>query len=153
MLLPKETQIAAIIQADIPLRKTPFRTIAQTVGATEEEVLSVIKDLKQRGVIRKFGAIVRHQKAGYTKNALVVWAAHADEIQRAGEIIASFPEVTHCYERTPAWKGRYNLFSMVHLKAGSYEQIATMLSRASGIADFQILESREEFKKSSMEYF
>lgn len=153
MLTDKEREIARRIQGDIPLVPRPFEEIGAAVGSSGEEVMAVVRRLKEEGVIRKIAAIVRHQRVGYEKNAMVVWAVPPERCEAVGRLFATFREITHCYERTPPFEGRFNIFTMVHFKGGDPgEQIAALASR-SGIADFRILTSVEEFKKSSMAYF
>jgi len=141
------------LQGDLPVEKRPFRTIASGAGMSEEAVLDTIGTLAQQGVIRKFGAILRHQRAGITRNAMVVWAVPPELTEEAGNVFASFRVITHCYERRPPFQGRYNLFTMIHAGKGSLEELIGTISSKAGIGDYQVLESLEEFKKSSMEYF
>jgi hypothetical protein len=42
---------------------------------------------------------------------------------------------------------------MIHAGTGSLEELIGTISSKAGIGDYQVLESLEEFKKSSMEYF
>jgi DNA-binding Lrp family transcriptional regulator len=154
MILSKqEKRIAQIIQGDLPLDRRPFKDMRTLTGLTEEEILKSISDLMEKGIIRKFGAIIRHQKAGYTENAMVVWAVPEDRCEAAGNILASFPEITHCYERTPPFEGKYAIFTMVHFRSGENGAVIQKLSDAAGIKDFKVLTSVKEYKKSSMEYF
>ena len=141
------------LQGDLPIEKRPFRAVASRAGMNEEAVLDAIGQLAQQGVIRKFGAILRHQRAGITRNAMVIWAVPPDRTEEAGSVFASFREITHCYERQPLFEGRYNLFTMIHAAEGSLEDTIARISSRVGISDYQVLESLEEFKKSSMEYF
>jgi len=153
MISEKEKRIAQIIQKDFPLEKRPFRELGNLTGMSEEETLKAIGDLMAKGIIRKFGAVIRHQKAGYTQNAMVVWAVPEGQHEATGNVLASFPEITHCYERTPPFEGKYAIFTMVHFREGEGERVIRKLSEASGIRDFKVLTSEEEYKKSSMEYF
>ena len=66
-----ERAILRIVQADLPDSLTPYADIARTVGCTEEEVLDLLSRLKQSGAIRRFGASIKHQKTGWTHNAMV----------------------------------------------------------------------------------
>jgi DNA-binding Lrp family transcriptional regulator len=141
------------LQGDLPVEKRPFRAVASRAGTSEEDVLDTLRGLIQQGRIRKFGALLRHQKAGVTHNAMVVWAVPPDRTEETGSVFASFREITHCYERRPPFQGRYNLFTMIHAGKGSLEELIATISNRAGIGDYQVLESLEEFKKSSMEYF
>ncbi|MBN1664796.1 MAG: Lrp/AsnC family transcriptional regulator [Deltaproteobacteria bacterium] len=149
----QDIKIAKSLQGDIPLTKNPYKDIAIMLGLDESMILQTITDMKQQGIIRKFGAIVKHQRAGYTRNAMLIWACPSSLCEAVGNLFASYPEITHCYERTPPFEGKYNIFSMVHFKQGSGEALIEKLSDASSIRDFKVLITEEEFKKSSMEYF
>jgi DNA-binding Lrp family transcriptional regulator len=153
VLSPREAEVARMIQGDIPLAPRPFQQIAQTVGLTEEEALVIAAGFRERAIIRKFAAIVRHQKVGYNHNVMVIWAVPPERTEAAGNTFASFEEVTHCYERTPPFAGRYNIFTMIHFKQETDEVLLNRMAEATGIEDFRVLRSVEEFKKNSMEYF
>ena len=153
MLTDEERIIGRFIQRDIAMTRRPYQEIAAQTGMTEQEVLNRIRQMRDRGLIRKFGAVVRHREAGFTGNAMVVWAVPEDRCEQVGQVLSSFPEITHCYERSPAFEGKYNLFSMIHLRQQGIEEKIEAISAATGIQDYLILTSEEEFKKSSMEYF
>ena len=152
-LTSKQKKVARLIQKDIPVTAFPFEETGNLCGLTGAEVLDTIRQLLEKGFIRKFGAILRHQKAGYKKNALVVWAAPAGQIQKAGEIFASFSFISHCYERKPAFRKKYNIFTMLHSNDENISSLINEAAAATGIHDYLILESVREYKKTSPEYF
>lgn len=152
-LTPTETTVARRLQGDIPIAERPFQQIAEEVGLTEGEVLAIARELRRQGIVRKFGAIVRHQLAGYTHNAMVVWAVPPNRVDDVGKRLASFPEITHCYERRPAFEEKYTLFTMVHFRKDADPDLLGKIAAAAGVEDYQLLRSIEEFKKISMEYF
>jgi len=142
------------LQSDIPLDRRPFARIGKDIGFSEEEVLNLIHTLMLEGTIRRFGAVLRHRKAGFTHNVMVVWAVPDDACDTVGQILSSRPEVTHCYERTPPFEGKYTIFSMMHFKEDDDpETVIQILSRQTGIIDYKLLRTEREFKKKSMEYF
>ncbi len=149
-----EKELIKIVQEDIPKSHRPFQKIAIKLNISEEEVLNILKKLKDKGIIRRFGAILRHQKAGLKENGMIVWNIPDEKVKEIGEKFAQFKEVTHCYER-PRFKGwNYNVYTMVHGKSKEeIENFAKKLSKISGINDYRILYSIKEFKKSSMKYF
>lgn len=154
MLTELEKQIIASLQGNIPVCERPFLELAENLGITEEVFLDVVRDLDRRGVIRRFGATLKHQKSGYKANAMVAWRVDEDRVPEVGEIMASFPEVTHCYRRNPAPTWPYNLYTMVHAfdEETCYE-IAGRISQATSVTDYSLLFSRRELKKTSMKYF
>jgi DNA-binding Lrp family transcriptional regulator len=149
----RQKKLLRQLQGDLPVEQRPFRAIASRAGMSEEAVLDTIGALVQQGVIRKIGAILRHQRAGITRNAMVIWAVPGERAEEAGAVFAACKEITHCYERRPPFQGRYNLFTMIHAGEGKLEGIIAKISKQAGISDYQVLLSEEEFKKSSMEYF
>lgn len=154
MIDDKDKKVISVIQGDIPLGPRPFRDAAQKVGMSEEEFIQRIRRLKEQGIIRRFGATLRHQEAGFSSNAMVAWKVPDERISEVGKKMAEFREVTHCYHRRPQQQWPYNLYTMIH--GASREQcheIARRISRATGINDYILLFSEKEFKKTSMEYF
>jgi len=149
-----DIEIIKIIQESIPVTLSPFGEIAKQVGISEDEVIDRINEMLKQGVIRRFGAILRHQKAGLTANGMIVWNVPDEQAEEIGNIFARFREVSHCYERPRQKHWHYNLFTMVHGKnKEECKNIAKKLSKVSGIKDYDILFSSKEFKKSSMKYF
>lgn len=152
-LTSDEQEILAALQGDIPLHPHPFALLGERLNLPEEAVVRMIQGLADRGILRKFGAILRHSQAGFTRNAMVVWSVPDSRVELAGERLASFPEVSHCYERTPPFEGKYNLFTMIHLKTGEILPQVRAMAEAADLDDYQILASEIEYKKSSMVYF
>lgn len=153
MLTYEERIIGRLIQWDLAMARRPYREISDQTGIAEQDVLNMIKRMMERGLIRKFGAIVRHREAGFTGNAMILWAVPEDRCEQVGQVLSSFPEITHCYKRSPAFEGKFNLFSMIHLRQQDMEEKIEAISSATGIQDYRVLMSEEEFKKSSMKYF
>ena len=149
----KEKKVASFIQGDIPLVKSPFEKTGNFCELTGKEVLETTKELLKKGFVRKFGAILRHQRAGYRKNALVIWSVPPDQIEKAGRMLSAYNSVSHCYERTPAFREKYNVFTMLHSKDENILSLINDMATATDINDYLILESIQEYKKISPEYF
>jgi len=149
-----EKRIIASIQGDMAVMDRPYIKIAQHLGISETELLQNLKDLCDRGVIRRFGATLRHQRTGFTANAMVAWKVDEDRIEEVGQKMASFRQVSHCYRRNPTDEWPYNLYTMVHANdAQSCRATARKMSSATSVEDYTLLFSLEELKKTSMVYF
>lgn len=149
-----EKRILALAGTDLPDTERPFKTIADEAGCTEQEVLDLLRDLKERKVIRRFGATLRHQKAGYGHNAMVAWRVPEERSEEVGELFASRPEISHCYIRRTYPEWTYNFYTMIHgERPGQAEEVVAELERAIGIDDNCVLRSLKELKKTSMVYF
>jgi len=146
-----DEMILKATQDGIPLTGSPFRHIAEKLGLTEEEVVERIRLMKENGIIRRFGASIGHRDIGIVANAMCVWNVPDGMVEDIGRIMASFPEVTHCYERPrhPGWD--YNLFTMVHsYTRNDCEEVAARISQSTGIQDYRLLFSEREFKKTGV---
>jgi DNA-binding Lrp family transcriptional regulator len=154
MLTDLEKQVIALVQGDLPVSSHPYEEIASRIGTPEDLVLKTLKDLCDRGVIRRFGATIRHQRSGFKANAMVAWCVDEEIVEEVGEIFAAFTEVSHCYRRNPADNWPYNLYTMVHANDEvACRAIAQKMSEKTHVTDFTLLFSRKELKKTSMAYF
>ena len=154
MLTDLEKKIIALLQTDIPVVKRPYLEMAKQIGISEDQFLRVLTTLNDRGMIRRFGATLKHQNSGFKANAMVAWRVDEEKVEKTGNIMATFQEITHCYRRnpTPGWK--YNLYTMVHAAdEDKCHAIVKKISQAVGEDEYELLFSREELKKTSMTYF
>ncbi len=153
-LSAKDKKLIRQIQGDLPVSPTPFKDLSQKLGWEEEELLRKVKDLQRRGLIRRFGAILRHQIAGYRGNAMAVWRVSKEQIPQVGLTMASFPAVSHCYLRPASAKWPYNMYTMIHgQNERDCRRVAQEIARATGLKEYRLLFSRRDHKKSSMAYF
>lgn len=150
-----DTKIMKCLQDDMPSTLTPYKDIAESTGTTEEQVIARINAYREKKWIRRFGATLRHPKAGFKANGMGVWKVpNPEDRQRLGEEMASFPEVSHCYERSSFDDWPYNLFTMIHGESKEdCEEVARRISEKTGVKEYDMLYSSREFKKSSMKYF
>ena len=163
---PRSTQILALSSSDrarirtactdIPHTLTPFKDW----GVSDEELRD---DLAQKRM-RRFGAILRHQDAGFAHNAMVCFGL--DERREAcpepaegtrderGIVLAQKPYISHCYER-PAFEGfPYTLYVMMHAQsAAELEQHIKEAAESIGNPDYAVLNSVRELKKTSFAFF
>lgn len=150
----EDKKIIRLIQGDLPVSPLPFVLLAQRLGMDERELLKKIRAFIHRGMIRRFGAILRHQIAGYRGNAMAVWSVPEDQVAQVSRAMASSPAVSHCYlrPRHPRWP--FNLYTMIHGRSPEdCRRTATRISRETGIKTYRLLFSKKEHKKSSMRYF
>ena len=154
MLDDVEKKIIHYLQGDLPLITRPFAFLAEIIGIDEEELLDKIKLLKEQGMLRRLGATLYHQRVGFKANAMVAWYVPDDKIDETGFLMATFKEVSHCYQRKIQEKWRYNLFTMVHGKnKKDCQSIVRRIAKKAGIKDYVLLVTLKEYKKTSPQYF
>jgi len=149
-----EKRLIYELGGDIGPSPRPFAELGRRVGLSEAQVIEILRSLLERGILRRFGATLRHQLSGFTANAMAAWRVDPDRIDEVGEIMASFPEVTHCYQRRtmPGWTK--NLYTMIHASSeAECRRLAERMAEAAGVSDYELLFSEEELKKTSMRYF
>ena len=112
---PAEQAVLRIVQANLPDSLTPYADIAEKAGMTEAQVLELLCSLKESGAIRRFGASIKHQKTGWTHNAMVAWKVQPDQMEACGTQAALHNHISHVYYRpssAPDWP--YELYTMIH---------------------------------------
>jgi len=154
-LSPTDRAIINELQQDLPLDEKPFDLISARLSMDVNKFLSQCQALLQREIMRRFSASVNHSKLGFTANAMACWNMPSDIIKAAGEKIAKFPEISHCYERqtSPLWP--YNLFAMIHAPSReTCQAIADRVRSETGLSndDLVLLFSTKEIKKTRVRY-
>ncbi len=155
----EEKALARLLQADLPPVEHPFAQIARTLvecgyDVDEPWVLERTAAWSESRVIRRFGAAIKHHKTGFSANAMGVWSCPEERVEEVGPIMASFKEVSHCYQRptAPTWPA--NLYTMIHGRTREEcETVAESIREATGLEKPRLLYSIREFKKASMKYF
>jgi DNA-binding Lrp family transcriptional regulator len=138
---------------DIPHSLTPFKDWGVSCEELREDLA-----LKR---MRRFGAILRHQDAGFAYNAMVCFKLDETDViasqgrsNPAGAILADKLYISHCYER-PSFEGfPYTLYAMMH--AQSAEELDRNIKEAAesiGNPAYVVLHSVRELKKTSFCFF
>jgi DNA-binding Lrp family transcriptional regulator len=154
LLSKSEKELVRQLQGDIPLAPRPFAAIAERLGRREEWVIARTRKLLREKALRRIAAVLIHRRAGFLANGMGVWEVAPADCDRVGRIMASFPEVTHCYRR-PRFSGwPYTLYTMIHGHTrAECRAVAKRLSKTTGITRYNILFSTREFKKTSPIYY
>ncbi|TAL36603.1 MAG: Lrp/AsnC family transcriptional regulator [Spirochaetes bacterium] len=152
-----EVLAVTLLQTDLPVVKNPFARLAAERGVVMDPGLlaQTGESFKERGIMRRYAAVLRHQNAGYRANAMTAWKL---PVAREAELVSVFekcPHITHLYRRT-VFPGRWEhpLFAMIHAKSdGELEGIIGALARESGLDDYLVLKSLKEYQKRRVMYF
>lgn len=153
---PRGRALVAAIQGGLPLIARPYAAVARQIGVSERDVIRMIRELVDQGVIKRLGVVVRHHELGYDANAMVVWDVPDGQVAELGRRLGAFPFVTLCYRRPrrlPQW--RYNLFTMIHGRdRGDVQRHIDALVAACGLDQVmhQVLFSTRRFKQRGAHY-
>jgi DNA-binding Lrp family transcriptional regulator len=138
------------VQDGLKLVKRPYKILGDEMNIPEEEVIQRLSSMVDEGVIRRFAAAIGHRAVGIVANAMIVWKVPPEDVERAGQVVASFEDVTHCYEREARTDWPYNLYAMVHSRSREEcLRIASEITRTIGVDEYKVLFSEEEYKKTS----
>ncbi len=153
-LSKRDIALIRILQEDLPLVEMPFAVWAEQADLSEDDLFAWAKEMERLGYMRRFAAILHHRNAGFLANAMVVWQVPEDQVDAAGEQMAHFREVSHCYRRPvyPHWP--YPLFTMIH--ATTYSECMDVVRRIeeqAGTFPHKNLFSTKEYKKTRVKYF
>ena len=149
-------QIALIrqLQEDLALVPEPFWVVAESAKKDIDVILEQIRAWKELGLIRRFGASIRHRLAGFTANGMAVFEIEPERIDEAGNLLAQYAEVSHCYHRRTAPDWPYNLFAMTHCQsARQLDDLIKQMVRQIEPKRYDVLLSAEEYKKTNVKYF
>ncbi len=152
VLNENQKKILSGLQKQLQLTSEPFAFMCADVLGPED-VLNIIKELIDKGVIRQIAAVVNYLKLGYTANVMFAGQVPQDRIAWVGEKLAEFPIVSHCYERKTFEGWPYNLFAMMHGRSmGEIQNVINQFVEAEQIDSFELLPTAKELKKQPVEY-
>ena len=102
-----EQRLLNEFQHGLPLTAEPFADIARQLGVYETTVLETLQRLQTEGVVSRVGAVFRPNRIGASTLAAIV--VPETELEHVADIVSSFAEVNHNYER----EHRFNLWFVV----------------------------------------
>ena len=143
-------KLLAGMEKGITLTAEPFKEIALQLGITPKEVVTRLCTLKEKGVIRRFGASIKPNNIGFSANALVAWKVPENRVQEIGVYLSKYQEISHCYERktvTGIWD--YNLYTVIHGREREVVQrMVKEISEGIAINEYKILYSTRDLKRN-----
>ncbi len=150
-----EKALVRLLQGDLPLAERPFSDLAQTLGecgydVDERWALERTQELAELGAIRSIGATLRVREEPW-RSALTVWRC-PEQPAVAGALIASFPEVLHCFERRVP--GGMAILAVIEGENRGAIDRAVERIRIAGTLDApRIAYPLREYSRSPMRYF
>ena len=143
-------KILAFMEKGIRLAPKPFSEIAHRLGIPAEEVVARLGALKEKGVIRRFGASIKPNNVGFFANALVAWKVPENRVQETADYLSKYQEISHCYERKSI-KGRwdYNIYTVIHGRERAVvKRRVKEISDELAINEYRILFSTRDLKRT-----
>lgn len=91
-------EVLNLIQTEFPIDNRPFLKIADKLNITEKKVIRIIKELKDKGYIRRIGGSFDSKKLGYCSTLCAINIPD-ERIIEVAKFINNYKGVTHNYIR------------------------------------------------------
>lgn len=149
-----DRDVVLATQGDLPVETEPYREAAAKLGMTQDDVVSHLVRMQERGLLRRVAAILFHRRAGFSANGMGVWNVPKEKITEFGPLMAAYRGISHCYERPTYEDWPYSVFTMAHGRSKEEcDHILDVIGEETGITDRATLYSSTEFKKIRLQYF
>ena len=107
-------------QSGFPVAERPFEVVGEALGVSEAEALDRVRALRDRGVFRRFGAVLNPPVIGSSTLAAV--QAPDERFDEVAAVVNEYRQVNHNYRRDHPW----NMWFVV--TAGSREKRDAILA-------------------------
>jgi len=131
-LAPLDFALVNDWQRGFPLTERPYAELARRLGTAETEVIERLQVLAAAGTVSRIGAVFRPHTLGWSTLAAV--SVPENQIEAVAQIINSYAEVNHNYEREHA----FNLWFVA--TAPSRERVEAVLAEIGRAADSPVLD-------------
>ncbi len=91
-------KLLSLLQVEFPLAQKPYSELGLKLGIDRDEVINRIEQLKVKDVIRQISPVLDARRLGYQTTLVAMRVAKA-QLDRAEQLIAGHPGVSHGYER------------------------------------------------------
>ena len=123
-----QQKIVNDFQHGFPLTSQPYAAIADRLGVDESTVIENRRELQQKGVVTRVGAVFRPNTVGVSTLATI--AVPAERLESVAALVNAYPEVNHNYER----EHQFNLWFVVTTDDKEHLQsVLTSIERQTGL--------------------
>src|SRR5512145_133336 len=137
-----DKEILNNLQKEFPLEEQPFLIIGERCGISEDETIGRIQKMKDKGIIRRIGAVFDGAKLGRV-STLCAARVPEDKIGHFVETVNANRGVTHNYRR----RHEYNIWFTVSVATA--EELAAFLEDVktkTGVTDILDMRAVKVFK-------
>jgi len=136
------------VQSGFPVAPRPYAVLAEELNRaeglklTEEEVLARLSALRQRGIIRRLGAVFNARALGY-QSTLCAARVPDDKLAVFQVLTDQAPQITHNYLRA----GEMNAwFTFTSRRPEELDEFLQRLREALGLSEILVLDAERVFK-------
>jgi DNA-binding Lrp family transcriptional regulator len=137
-----DKKILRAVQSKLPITEKPWAALGQELGVSEDEVIARLKDLKERGIIRRIGGNFDSTKLGWAAT-LCAAKVPEDKFERFVQAVNAYSGVTHNYRR----EHEFNVwFTFIAENMEQIEKNLADLAETTGVADICSMPSIRKYK-------
>ncbi len=93
-----DRKLLNLVQTEFLLTPEPYSDLGQRLGTGGDEIIQRTAHLKKMGIIRMLGPVINARSLGYHSTLVAMRVAEA-RLEKAEQVIAAHPGVSHGYER------------------------------------------------------
>ncbi len=150
----QEIECVRLLQRDLPLQPRPFDTLSRIAGISADEITGTGRSMLQRGIMRRFGAVVQQRKPGFSASAMGVWIVPEERVEELAGKMTQNRAVSHCYLRPVYQDWPYNVYTIVHGRSiDECESIINDIAVDTGVKEKRALYPTKEYKKARLTFF
>ena len=137
-----DKKILNILQTRFPVVPEPFEAVGAELGISGDEVIERVMRLKEKGIIRRIGAVFNSRALGYA-STLCAARVPEEKIRAFADVVNSYPGVTHNYRRS----NEYNVwFTFIASDPDALERALDEIREKTGVTDILSLQAVRTFK-------
>jgi DNA-binding Lrp family transcriptional regulator len=149
-----DIEVIRATQGDMPIIPEPYAPAAEQLKIPQEKLLTHLRQMQERKLLRRVAAILFHRRAGFSANGMGVWKVPDEQIMEIGPRMAAFRGISHCYQRPTYADWPYSIFTMAHGRSKEEcDAILDSIAAHTGVTERSTLYSSTEFKKIRLLYF
>lgn len=135
-----DRQVINQLQGGFPVCERPFQEAAESLGATESELITRIRCMLDDGLLTRFGPLFHAENMGGALS-LCAMKVPAESFDEVVEQVNAFPEVAHNYQRDH----EMNMWFVLATETpDQLDECLQKIERTTGIPVFN-LPKKEEF--------
>lgn len=124
------------LQEHFPLELNPYEIMANHIGIGVEELWQRVLALVESGVIRRMGFSIDSRKMGYSSTLTAIRVSQ-DQIEKASQLISTYPQITHSYLRDDA----FNIwFTVIAEDKGRISSILDEIRHKLGLSEEDVMD-------------
>lgn len=138
-----DMQIINSLQDGFPISEHPYAEVAESLGTSETELIERLRKLLADKTLTRFGPMYQAEQLGGAFS-LVAMSVPEDDFERVMNIVNSFPEVAHNYER----EHEFNMWFVLATELPErIEEVLDEIEMLSGYACYNMPKQKEYYVK------